>query len=143
MSVAGATACVTVMVRVGAPGAVTVIVPVLELSVVFSVTLILNDPLPVRFVGWKLETVNHDVALLVAFHVWLEITLMVAKLAVAVGFHVVCDIVSVAGAASCVTVINRVDAPGAVTVIVPVLVLVSVFAVALILKDPFPVRFVG
>ena len=39
------------MVRVGAPGAVTVIVPVLESSVVFSVALIINEPLPVRLVG--------------------------------------------------------------------------------------------
>ena len=37
MSVAGATDCVTVMMRVGAPGAVTVIVPVREPSTVFSV----------------------------------------------------------------------------------------------------------
>ena len=88
-SIAGAKACVTVMVRVGAFGAVTVMVPVREAFVVFSVALILNEPLPVWFVGWKFETVNHDVASLVTFHVLFEMTLIVAKLSIAVGFHVV------------------------------------------------------
>ena len=50
MRVPGVADCVTFMVRVGAPGAVTVIVPVLVVPV-FAVALIIKDPLPVRFVG--------------------------------------------------------------------------------------------
>ena len=61
----------------------------------------------------------------------------------AVGFHVVCDTVSVGGATACITVIICVGAPGAETVIRPVLVDAPLFVVVLIRKEPFPVRFVG
>ena len=143
LSVAGAAGCVTMINRVDVPGAVTVIVPDLSFVPVFVVALILKEPFPVRFVGVKLETVSHDVALLVAFHVRLEVTLIVAALAPEVGFHVVCDILSDGGATACVTVMVRVGAPGAVTVILPVLDVVPIFAVALIVKEPLPVRFAG
>ena len=40
--------CVTVIVRVGAPGAVTVILPVLLWFVKFCATLSVKDPLPAQ-----------------------------------------------------------------------------------------------
>ena len=97
---AGAAAWVTVTVRAGTPGVVIVIIPVLESAPVFSVALILNEPLPLRLVGTKFDTVNHDVALLATSHVLLEVTLMVAVLDANAGFHVVCDTVRVAPAAA-------------------------------------------
>ena len=119
------------------------IVPDLAFVPVFIVVLILKEPLPVRFVGWKFDTVSHDVALLVAFHVRLEVTLIVAALASEVDVHIVCDMLSVAGATACVTVIICVGAPGAETVILPVLAAVPVFAVVFITNAPLPVRFAG
>jgi len=73
LSVAGAAAWVTEIVRVAAPGVVTVIVPDLDTAPVFAVALILNEPLPVRFAGVMFETVNHA-ALLEMSHVLLEFT---------------------------------------------------------------------
>ena len=133
---------VTTMVQVGAPGAVTVIVPVLIVVPVLAVVLSLKDPLPVRLAGTKVLTVSHA-ALLVTVQVLLEVTLIVAELATLVGFHVAVESVSVPGTGACVTVIVRVGAPGAVAVMVPVLAAVPVLAVALSLKDPLPVRFAG
>jgi len=143
LSVAGATGCVTEIVLVGAPGAVTVIVPVLCVAPVLAVALILNEPLPVRVVGEKFETVSHEVWLLVAVHVLLDVTRTVELPPACVKFEIAVDRLSVAGATGCVTEIVLVGAPGAVTVIVPVLCVVPVLAVALILNEPLPVRVVG
>jgi len=65
--------CVTVIVRVGAPGAVTVITPVLAVPPVLAVTLIINEPLPVWFTGVIFEIFSHA-ALLDTAHVLSEIT---------------------------------------------------------------------
>ena len=131
------------IVRVGAPGAVTVIVPLLAVVAVLAVAFILNEPLPVRFVGVILEMVSHEVALLLTFHVALDVTLIVAKLATDVALTEELDNDSVAGAAACVNTTVRVGALGAVTVIVPLLAVLAVLAVAFILNEPLPVRFVG
>jgi len=64
------------MVLVGAPGAVTVIVPALFLLPVLAVALILNEPLPVRLAGVALEIVS-QLALLVTVHLAFDRTLMV------------------------------------------------------------------
>ena len=142
VSVAGAAAWVTVMVRVVAPGAVTVTVPVRDAAPVLAVALIENEPLPVRFAGFIFENVSH-VTLLEMVQVLLELTLTLPLLATDVKLIDVGDIVSVAGAAAWVTEIVRVVAPGAVTVIVPVRDAAPVLAVALILNEPLPVRFAG
>ena len=78
--------------RVGAPGAVTVIVPVREddLVSVLAVALILNDPFPVRFVGLKFETVN-QLTLLVTVQVLLDVTLTVVLPEAEPGLHVLVD----------------------------------------------------
>ena len=52
-----------------------------------AVALILNEPLPVRFIGDTFEMVSHDVLLLVTVHCLLEVTLTVLKLAPDKGFH--------------------------------------------------------
>jgi hypothetical protein len=110
-------ACVTVIVRVGAPGAVTVIVPVRWDVVVFRVALILNEPLPVRVIGRVLEIVN-QLTLLLTVHMASEVTFTVVFVASELRFHVFRDKFNVGLA--CLTLIVRVGAPGAVTVIVPV-----------------------
>jgi len=74
LSVGGAASWVTEIVRLGTPGVVTVIVPVLDVAPVLAVTFILNEPLPVRFAGFMFDIVNHDVLLLVTVHVLLEFT---------------------------------------------------------------------
>jgi len=73
--------CVTVIVRVGAPGAVTVIVPVLGAVPIFSLVLILNEPLPVRLAGVIWLTVNHDWSLEGVFHVLSEYTVITPEAA--------------------------------------------------------------
>jgi len=143
VSVGGTPSCVTIIVRVETPGAVTAIVPALEAVPVLAVTFILNEPSPVRFAGDMFDIVNHDVALLVTVHCLVELTRTKAFCATGVGFHTAVDKVSAAGAAAWVTEIVRVVAPGAATVIVPVLDTAPIWAVALILNEPLPVRFAG
>ena len=104
---------------------------------------ILNEPLPVRFVGEKFETVSQEVWLLVTTHVLLDVTLIVALPPTCVKFEAPVDRLSVGGAAGCVTEIVRAGSPGTVTVIVPVLCVVLVLAVAVILNEPLPVRVAG
>ena len=141
-SVAAAGFWVTVMVRVGAPGAVAVMVPVLAAVPVLAVTFILKEPLPVRLVGMKLLTVSHA-ALLVIVHVLLEVTFTVALLTAPVGDHEAVDKISIAAAGLWVTATVRVGAPGAVAVIIPVRATVPVLAVTFILNEPLPVRLAG
>jgi len=86
------------MVRVGAPGAVIVIVPVLEAKLALAVALILNDPFPVRFAGLVLEMVN-QLTLLVTVQVLLDVTVTIVSLAAGLGFHTLVDTVKVPAAA--------------------------------------------
>ena len=137
----GCGACVTVMVLVGAPDAVTVIVPVLLVAFVLAVALILKLPSPVRLAGVRFAILN-QLALLLIVHWTFDVTLMVVLSDVVAGLHVLLDNVKI-GCGSCLTTIVRTGAPGAVTLILPVLVLAVVLAVALILKLPSPVRLVG
>jgi len=130
------------MLRVGAPGAVTVIVPVLAAVPELAVVLILNEPFPDRFVGVMLVIDSH-VTLLETVHVLLEVTFTVVFAATELGFQALPDKDRVPATGCCVTVNVRVGAPGAVAVIVPVLAAVPVCAVALTLNEPFPVRFAG
>ena len=132
------------MVRVGAPGAVTVIVP-LRAAPVLAVTLSRKDPLPVRLGGAKLSTVSQAVLLDTTVQVALEVTLIVILFAVAAGFQADCDSVRV-GVAACpawVTVMVRAATPGADTVIAPVRAAVPGLAVALTVKLPLFVRLTG
>jgi len=87
------------MVRVGAPGAVTVIVPVRDAVPVLAVAFILNDPFPVRFVGLKLEIVN-QFTLLVTVQVLFDVTLTVVLPAAEPGFHALVDKVRVPATAA-------------------------------------------
>ena len=135
-------ACVTVIVRVVAPGAVIVITPVLAAVPLLAVALILNEPFPVRFAGLNVFTVSHD-ALLVTVHVLLDVTVIVVCCATDDGVHALTDNVRVAAGAACVTVTVRDAAPGADTVIMPVLAIEPVLAVTFNLNEPLPVRFVG
>jgi hypothetical protein len=137
----GAPAWVTVMVRVGAPGAVTVIVPVRCVAPVFAVALILNKPLPVRFVGLNVSTVSHG-ALLLTAHVLLDATFTVTLPPPNGALHEVGDTVRVA-AAAWITLIILSGAPGTATVMVPRRSVVPGFGVALIKNVPFPIRFDG
>jgi len=142
-SAAGGAGCVKVTVRVGAPGAVTVTVPVLGAVVVLAVKSTLNEPLPVWLMGMILFMIIHDESL-VTLHVMLESTITVVWLDVCVGFHdASLDIVREATGA-CDTVTVRVS-PSAVTVMVPLLGFtpVLVLAAAVILNEPLPVRLAG
>ena len=80
-------ACVTMIMRVGAPGAVMVIIPVRGEVVGFLCARILKVPLPLRLAGMKLPTVSQLVALLVAVHVPVVVTLTMASLASDGGVH--------------------------------------------------------
>ena len=126
------------------PLTVTVIVPVRSAVVfVFAVTLILNEPLPVRLAGLMLEAVSHLELLMGALHVVLDATLIVIVSASAPGIHVVGDSVRVFPVfpAACVTQTVLVI-PSTVTVTVPDR-LAPVLAVALIRKEPLPLRLEG
>jgi hypothetical protein len=122
------------------PGTVTVIVPI-RCVPVFAEAVILNEPLPVRFTGDIFEIVNQFTLLLGIFHVPFDVTVILVQFPWLAGRHALADKVSESGAA-CVTVIVRVGAPGADTVIVPVLC-PPVFAVALILNEPLPFLVAG
>lgn len=74
-SVAPCGAWVTDIVLVGAPRAVTVIVPDLDVVFGFAVALSLKDPLPEPVVG---VAVSHEVALLLTVQFLLDVTLIVA-----------------------------------------------------------------
>ena len=137
VSVAGGV-WVTVSVR-AIPVTDTVIVPVLVVVPWLAAAITLNEPLPVRLAGTKLSVVSHE-TLLCTCHVLFESTLNTAEMAEEVIFQVDCDIASTAGGATCDTATVRVVTPGADTDIVPVLVVVPVFAVALILKEPFLIQ---
>jgi len=103
VSVAGAAAWVTEMVRLGTPGAVTVTVPVLGAVLVLAAALILNEPSPVRFAGVTFENVSHA-TLLEMPQVMLEVTLIVLLVACDEAFHAVDGFnVSVGGAPAWLT----------------------------------------
>jgi len=106
------------------------------------VALILNEPFPVRFAGVILVIDNH-VSLLDTVHVLSEVTFTVVFAAAEAGFQVLADKDKLPDTGCCVTVNVRVGAPGAVTVIVPVLATAPGLAMALTLNEPFPVRFAG
>jgi len=137
-----AAACVTVIVRVGAPLAVTVIVPVLDAVTVFSVVEILNEPLPVRFAGLKSSTLSQVGLLLVAFHVLLDVTATYPKVEAAGDAPLFADNTRT-GPGCWTTETERVGAPTAVIVTVPALVAFPVCGAALILNEPLPLRLDG
>ena len=87
-------------------------------------------------------TVSHDVALLDTVQFTVDVTVMVVLPPAGCGFQELVDSIS-PYAAFCVTVTVRVVAPGAVTVIVPVLDVVAVLINALMLKEPLPVPVAG
>lgn len=93
---AGAPACVTDIVRVSPPP-VTVMVPVRLLVLGLATALIRKLPFPVRFVGDTFVAVNQFTLLVGAFHVMLDVTLMVVFPPPDPGLHAVGDTVSVAG----------------------------------------------
>lgn len=138
----GAAPCDTVIVRVVAPGAVTVIVPLLDVVLKLLPAVIIKEPLPVRFNGTKLPTVN-QVTLLLTVHCRLDVTPTDTELP--------CDVmdqksrlsVSTGGGACWVTVTTRLGTPGAVTVMSPVLETMVRLAAAVILNWPLPVRSNG
>jgi len=66
-----AAGCVTSMKRMGAPGALISIQPSLAVLVLFAVTLIVREPLPLRLEG---VTVSHDGWRLIAVHVAFDVT---------------------------------------------------------------------
>jgi len=134
--------CVTVIVRAGTPGAVTVIVPCLK-GPVLVVAFILNEPLPVRLVGVMLFTVSHDVLLLVTVQVLLDVTFTVEEFDAEAIDHVLVDRLSTGGGAACATDMVRVGAPGAVAVITPLLTSCPELADTFILNEPLPVRLAG
>ena len=59
LSTGNAASCCTVTVRIGAPSALTLIIPVLEVFPVLGWTDIANEPLPVRFAGVMPCTLSH------------------------------------------------------------------------------------
>jgi hypothetical protein len=132
--------CVTVIVRGGAPNAVTVIVPVRRDVVVFLAALTLNEPLPIRVIGRVSEIVN-QLTLLLTVQKVLDVTFIGMLAADALGYHTFLDSVKVGRA--CLTVIVRGGAPSAVTVIVPVRWDVVMFLAALTLNEPLPTRVNG
>ena len=69
------------MVRVGAPGAVTVIVPLLDWVPGLGEVVSLKDPLPVRFAGVMFSTLTHPRLPLFIVHCLLEVTCIVVLLA--------------------------------------------------------------
>jgi len=98
MLIVGSCGWVTEIVRV-IPAVSTLTVPVLCCPVL-TVAFIVNDPLPVRFVGEILLTVNH-VAWLVIVHCRLDVTPIVWLAAAKVGIaHAVGDTVSLASGAA-------------------------------------------
>ena len=137
-----AAACVIVIMRVGAPSAVTVIVPVLGVVTVFAVVVILNEPLPVRFAGLKSSTLSQVGLLLVTFHVLFDVTATYPKVEAAGDAPLSADNTRT-GPGCWTTVTVRVDAPCAVIATVPVLVPFPVCGAVLILNAPLPVRLDG
>jgi len=125
----------TEIVRVGAPVAVTVIVPVRELAPVLAVALIVKEPLLLPLAG---DTVSHEVALLDTFQALLENTFTFMLSAKFDGVQVLRDRLRLPASAAWDTGIVRVTTPGIDTVIVPFLAVEPVFADALITKDALP-----
>ena len=142
VDVVAAPACVTVMVLVIPPPEI-VIIPVLLAVPVFVVTYSVRVPLPDPPDG---ETVNHDVALLDAVHVTFDVTVSVVLDTDAVGAQEVRDTsrlgVGPDAVPACVTVMVLVIPPP-VNVIVPVLLVVPVFAAAVIASMAPPKPLVG
>jgi len=134
--------CATETVRVGAPGAVTVMVPVLTVVPVFGVALIPKEPLPVRLAGTKFDTVNHVVALLPANHVPLDVTVTVRNSPIVWGAQAEWERFNV-GVPGCVTDMVRLVTPVADTVIVPLLAALPELWAAVIVNEPFPLPLPG
>jgi len=99
-AVKGAAAWVTVTVRVVAPGAVTVMVPVRWLVVVLAAAIILKDPLFEPLAG---VNVSQD-TLLDTFQVLLEVTFTDKELPALGALHEEWDSVRLAGKAGVVIV---------------------------------------
>ena len=78
-----------------------VIVPVLDVVNGFAVALMRKEPLPVRFAGAILSIVSQPALLVGAFHVVLDVTVIVLLLTEADGFHAFAGNISVG--ACCVT----------------------------------------
>ena len=135
-------AWVTLTVRVGAPGRVTVMVPDLVLVPVLAAAFIVKKPPPVRVDGVMLDMVSQDTLLLI-FQVPWAVTDTTRAEDADVGDHepVLSD--RDAGVACWVTVTERVVAPGAVTVMVVVLGFTVGFGAVFIRKEPLFVRFAG
>jgi len=125
---------------------VTVTVAVLWRGWSFIPALIPNDPLPV----WRVVPIilnqlpSWILVFILIIHVVLDVTVAVAESDRAVKSHEALDKVSDGGgiAPACVTVKVRDIAP-VVTVMIPVLAAVLVFAVTFTLNDPLPVWFAG
>jgi len=101
--------------------------------------IIVNDPLPVRLAGVMLEN-SSQLTLPDTVHVAVDVTVTLAELATYKGFHVSMLRASVGAAWSTTTVRTKLPA---ITVIVPRLAALLLFASATILNDPLPVRFAG
>ena len=81
LSVGGWACWVTVIVRFGAPGAVTVIVPLLDCVLGFGNVVSLKEPLPVRFAGVMFSTLTQPRLPSLTVHCALEVTWIVVLLA--------------------------------------------------------------
>ena len=128
---APAASCVTATVR-ERPPPVTVIVPERDEVAVLAVAVTVNVPLLLPLAG---ETVNHEVALLLAVHETFDVTVTVNVLATDARLLLEGSTVSVAPAAACVTGRVRVMPPP-VTVIVPERVEVVLLAVWVTVRVP-------
>ena len=135
VSTGGGACWVTSTKRLGSPEEDTVILPVLASVPVLAAAVILN---------WLCATLSNvsQCALLDNDHVPVAVTFTTLWLRLLGGFQLLGHTVRL-GAGACVTVMVRVGAPGAVTVIVAVLVVVPVLVVAFILNEPVPVWLNG
>jgi len=139
---AAAGACwVTAIVRVDIPLAFTDIVPLLVPGPGLARAIILNEPLPVRFVGCMFCITNQGTLLVGVFQVMFEVTVTVVYPAPEPMPRLLLFSVRVGGGAW-VTVITLVIPPP-VTVSVPCLCEVPVWAVTFILKEPLDEPLVG
>ena len=133
----GAAACVTVMVRSGAPSPLTIIVALLEDVVELGEAVTLKEPLPLPFAP---EMFN-QLAFVLADHPVFEVTLIVVGPPADGGRHDSGDKVR-RFEPCCITLIVRVIPPP-VTVIVPVRENTLGLGCAVILKEPLPLELVG
>ena len=121
--------CVTVM-ALSIPPPAMVIVPVLLVVPIFSLADSVSIPLPVPLDD---ETVNQDISSLETVHDKFDVTITLVLPPDIGGFHDVGDTASIE--AACVTVMVLVI-PHTATVIVPVLLVVPVFAIAVNVSVP-------